>query len=1149
MGFSVCGVVRWLVSARVLVRGVRRGVVVGVVGVFVAVAPAVAGSVGWRVRAIALPSMFSQKDALKCQAEQKCDSYQLVIQNLGGEPSHGVLHVKDVLPAGITTLRSPRSGYGAPEEEWGCTGGSGNSVVECELNEPIPAGHYAPYITLLVSAPKGSVPGVLKNEVTVESEGAAPASSVLETPANGPASVFAVNEFVFEPGSETGGPVLAAGAHPWELTTSLGVPAVAAPAGSDEAASGFFEPVRNTKRVSVELPLGFFGNPLAATHPEDECTEVELRVEKCPAESRVGTYAISGEFFKYGEFTFTEDYVVQKNQVSAVYNMRPSRGYPAEFGFSFLKIPTYLYASTVHTAAGYRLRVVAPGVPEEIGLMDSQLTFYGEPGQLNGTAGNENAFFTNPVDCSAGGLAARVELTSWAQPDSPVYKETTAYPAITGCNVLQFDPSLSFVPTPGGETEPGSSEADEPSAFTGTLRIPQDEAFSQQATPQLRNATVTLPAGVSINPPGGEGLEACQAEGPHGINIGSSDIGAAGQDLGDPEATELGAGYEGGNGSPYDDGIYHTAKGHCPSGSAIGTAEATTPLLPEPLKGHVYVAQPKCGGENQPGCTEASATNGELFATYLELEAKESGVIIKVPARLSANPQTGQLTASFTENPQMPVSEVKLHLNSGPRAPLANPQTCGPAETSSLLEPWSQTPAASVSSSYTVTGCAATTPFAPVFTAAVTPTPAAGSGQFTLTLAREDREQDLQGLNLTLPEGLAATFSQVTRCEEPQARTGECPASSLIGTATAGAGAGKDPLYLSGPIYLTGPYDGAPFGLATVVPAKAGPFNLGNIVVRSTITVNPKTAQGTVSTPSLPQIIDGVPTRLRRVDATINKPGFIVDPTSCAPQQITATITSAQDASTTASSPLQATGCEKLPFKPVFTESTSGKTSKLDGASLTVNLTQNPGEANIHKADVQIPNALPSRLTTLQKACLEAQFNTNPAGCPEGSLVGTATATTPLLNEPLKGPAYLVARGTEFPDLEFVLQGQGITIILDGHTDIKKGITYSNFETVPDAPITKFTATFPEGPHSVLAANVNLCKPTETITVHEHVTRHIKGHTRHITITVKKTIPKPLTSPTTITGQNGATIKQTTKITVTGCPKTKPKTKKKKKKK
>ena len=313
-------------------------------------------------------------------------------------------------------------------------------------------------------------------------------------------------------------------------------------------------------------------------------------------------------------------------------------------------------------------------------------------------------------------------------------------------------------------------------------------------------------------------------------------------------------------------------------------------------------------------------------------------------------------------------------------------------------------------------------------------------------------------------------------------------------------------------------------------------------MVRSKITVNPRTAQGTVTTASLPQIVDGVPVRLRAVNVTI-KEGFIVNPTSCAPEQINATITSAQGASETAASPLQATGCEGLTFKPVFTETTSGKTSKLDGASLTVNLTQGAGQANIHKVDVQIPNSLPSRLTTLQKACLEAQFNANPAGCPAASDVGTATAVTPLLNDPLTGPAYLVARGTEFPDLEFVLQGQNVTIILDGQTDIKKGITYSNFETVPDAPVSSFHAEFPEGPYSILAANVNLCKPTETITITKHVYRRVKGHRRRVAIKVKKTIPKPLDSPTTITAQNGATIKQTTPITVTQCLTTKPTTK------
>jgi hypothetical protein len=1128
-----------------LVRSRRTSVVGVLLGVFVGAVPVLAaGLVGWSVKAVAEPSRPAAKDALECEAEEKCDRYQILVQNIGGESSQGVVTLTDVLPAGITTLRTPKRGEGVEGEEWECTSGAGHSKVVCELEEPVAAGHYAPFLNIIVSAPANEKPGVLRNEVTVESEEpeSASASSVLETPDNGPASTFSVNEFGFEPGSETGAPVLQAGGHPWELTTNLGVPSVAAPPGSTGPGGPLFEPVKNIKRTLVELPLGFFGNTLNATEPGNQCTQAELRVGACPPESRVGTFAFTAGFFAQGEFAFTEDANGSNAECcSAVYNIKPEDGYPAEFGFTFAKIPVYLYATAVHTPAGYRLRVVVPGVPQEIGLLHSELTFFGEPGQFNGTPSDESAFLTNPVDCAAKGLSARVELTPWSEPEDAVYKETTAYTGLTGCDVLQFNPSLSFGPTPAGEKEPGTSEADEPSSFTGVLKIPQDEAFSGQATPELRSLSVTLPPGVTINPPGGEGLAACQAEGPEGINIGSSHIGPAGQDLADPEATELGAGYEGGNASRYDDGIYHTARGHCPAASAIGTVEASTPLLSEPLTGHVYVAEPKCGGAGQHACTEASATNGELFATYLELHNEKAGVIVKLAATLSANPATGQLTATFSENPQFPVGEVKLHLNSGPRASLANPQTCGTATTNSLLEPWSETPSAASSSSFAVTGCAATMPFAPVFTAVSAPTPAAGSGTFTVTLARQDREGNLAGLAITLPPGLAAHFSQVTRCEEPQAQTGECPSSSEIGTAISGAGAGSDPLYLSGPVYLTGPYQGAPFGLTTVIPAKAGPFNLGNVIVRSKITVNPITAQGTVTTASLPQIVDGVPVRLRTVNVTINKPGFIVNPTSCAPEQITATITSAQGASEAASSPLQATGCEKLPFKPVFTESTSGKTSKADGASLTVNLTQSPGEANIHKADVQIPNALPSRLTTLQKACLAAQFNANPASCPQASNVGTATAITPLLNKPLEGPAYLVARGTEFPDLEFVLQGQGVTFILDGKTDIKKGITYSNFETVPDDPVTSFHAEFPEGPFSILAANVNLCKPTETITVTKHVYRRIKGHRRRVTIKVKKTIPKALTSPTTITGQNGATIKQNTKITVTQCPPTKPK--------
>jgi hypothetical protein len=304
--------------------------------------------------------------------------------------------------------------------------------------------------------------------------------------------------------------------------------------------------------------------------------------------------------------------------------------------------------------------------------------------------------------------------------------------------------------------------------------------------------------------------------------------------------------------------------------------------------------------------------------------------------------------------------------------------------------------------------------------------------------------------------------------------------------------------------------------LSIVVPAVAGPFNLGTVVVRASIAVNPSTAALTIASDPLPQFVDGVQLRLRKINVEVNRPGFMLNPTSCAQQAVGATITAAQGASSSVSTPFEVGACQNLPFSPAFSASTQAKTSKANGASLTVIVRSTTGQANIQKVDLQLPTVLPSRLTTLQKACTEAQFNANPAGCPAGSDIGTARALTPILNAPLTGPAYLVSHGgAAFPDVEFVLQGEGITIVLDGKTDIKKGITYSRFETVPDAPISLFETSLPEGPHSILGANLPA-----------NANGSMCG--QHLAI------------PTIITAQNGKQIKQTTKIAVTGCKASKP---------
>jgi hypothetical protein len=371
-----------------------------------------------------------------------------------------------------------------------------------------------------------------------------------------------------------------------------------------------------------------------------------------------------------------------------------------------------------------------------------------------------------------------------------------------------------------------------------------------------------------------------------------------------------------------------------------------------------------------------------------------------------------------------------------------------------------------------------------------------------------------------MPNGLLGRIAGFAQCGNAEiaaaeANTGGCSAASRVGTATAGAGAGSVPFYQSGPVYLTGPYNGGPFGLAVVVPANAGPYHLGNIVVRAAIHINPSTAQVTVVSNPLPQIIDGVPLRLKTVNVTVGEgDNFTFNATSCEPMSIGAGISSAQGASADVSSPYQAQGCKELRFAPVLSASTMGKASKAGGASLDVKITSGAGQANIAKVDLQIPKQLSSRLTTLQKACTEKQFNSNPAGCPSASNIGSARVATPLLSNPLAGPVYLVSHGgAAFPDVEIILQGEGVQIVMDGKTQIKHGITYSHFETVPDAPFTSFETKLPTGKYSIFGANLP-----------EKTKYNFCGQS--------------LALPFELVGQNGAVIKQNTHIEVEGCPNT-----------
>ncbi len=771
------------------------------------------------------------------------------------------------------------------------------------------------------------------------------------------------------------------------------------------------------------------------------------------------------------------------------------------------------------------LSISVPDVPRstEVKVTGVTLTFFGDPAEQDGVTNTPSAFFTNPTDCKTGPLKATLETNSWVDPGRWVSKEATMYEAspsqgVSGCNLLQFDPSIAITPE--------TTQADTPSGYEAAVKTPQAPNLSSVlATPELKEAIVALPEGVSISPGVADGLTGCQETGPEGINITHNwaPTGEQPLDPDEPEAMKIGP-----------DGLSHVERGHCPLASQIGEVEVITPVLPSPLHGHVYVAQPACGGENQSVCTEASAVNGELFTNYGEVEG--SGIIIKLKGRVEANPQTGQLTERFDEIPQLPFSEVKVKLTGGPRAPLANPQGCGEARTTSAFTPWSAPAsggAATPFSSFAITsspnGPCGPQSFAPSFTAGAIDSQAGAFSPFTATLSRRDGEQDLSGISVTAPSGLLGAIKSAVQCPEPQAQKGECGPQSLIGHCEVAVGAGSHPFWAQGNVYLTGPYKGAPFGLSVVTPAKAGPFNLGNVIVRAAIYISPNTSVLTAVSDPFPQIIDGIPLRVQTVNVTIDRAGFMFNPTNCSQQAVTGTITSAQGESVDVSSPFTVEGCANLPFKPSLAVSTQAKTSKANGASLLVKIGSTPGQANVAKTRLVLPEQLPARLTTLQKACVDKVFYANPAACPAGSVVGTATVHTPVLTSPLTGPIYLVSHGgVAFPDAVIVMQGEGVTLYLDGNTNIKKGITSSTFSSVPDAPFSSFEAKLPQGPHSVFAANIpakangNMCG-------------------------------QKLTIPITLTGQNGAVLMQNAKVGVTGCPKAvrheRKKTHKKKKKK
>jgi hypothetical protein len=794
-----------------------------------------------------------------------------------------------------------------------------------------------------------------------------------------------------------------------------------------------------------------------------------------------------------------------------------------------------------------------------------------------------------PTSCTEP-LQTSVETDSWTQEGAfqTFYQNPLdPLPALDGCTKLPFKPEI--------RVSPDVQEASKPSGLKVDVHVPQSVDLDSEglSASDVKNITVALPAGVAINPSSGGGLQACSSE-PSALGAGV--LGSPGDQVGYEGEREL---------DPVTEpGVRHPAFTHylpgsfdalgagypeslqpgldfCANASKIAEVTIHSPLLPNPLTGFVYLA------------AQEANPFGSLFAMYLVAEDPVSGSLVKLPGEVQlckgagevidgdTCEALGQIVSTFANNPQLPFEDAELDFFGGERAPLANPSRCGAYTTSASFAPWSGNEAANVSSTFDIdqgpnhSPCpGASLPFSPSLTGGALNVNAGAFSPFDATMTRQSGEQNLQSLEVRLPPGLSGILSGVELCPEPQANLGECGENSKIGETTVSVGVGGEPYTVSGgKFYLTGPYNGtsgctvgeancAPFGITFTVPAKAGPYDFAKtkdnhpacdcVLVRAKIEINPITAAITITsnppgTPdSIPTSLEGIPLEIQHINAITTRNDFQFNPTNCAKMEVTGTIHSSENTTDTIGVPFQVTNCKSLSFTPKFTVSTQGKTSKADGASLTTKVEEPAGslttQTNIAYVKVELPKQLPSRLTTLQKACLAKVFEANPAACPSASDIGHAVVHTPLLPVPLEGPAIFVSHGGEaFPSLEIVLQGYGVTIDLVGQTYISKsGITSTTFHTVPDQPFSSFELTLPEGPYSALAANGNLCALTTTKTVKKKVTVKVHGHKKTETRKVKEAVAGTLQMPNEFVGQNGAVIRQTTAIGVTGCARSVP---------
>jgi hypothetical protein len=850
-----------------------------------------------------------------------------------------------------------------------------------------------------------------------------------------------------------------AGDHP-DMSTFVEVRTdPASPADPD----GDHEPYAATKDVQVSLPAGLTGNPKAAAR----CSMLQFATALqedggCPADSQVGIavlhlYGIGGPLYE------------------PIYNLEaPGGDKVARLGFYGYNVPVAIDVK-LRSEGDYGLTTFGQNIPSQFPFVSAQVNIWGVPAahshdtekqtpkEVADSGGSvkespprksglqPEAFLTNPTTC-AGPLSVGFAVDSYAAPGD-FRTASASLPSITGCQDLDFPTGSSFKPT--------SSEADSPSGLEALLTMNQSNLKlpEELAPAELRRAVITLPQGVALNPSSADGLTGCSEE-----QIGL---------LPGP-------------------GIhFQAAPPACPESSKVGSVEIETPVLNGPLKGSLYVATPFANPFN-------SLLSGYLYA-------QGYGATIKLAGKFELDQATGRITALFDENPQQPFETIRLRFKEGNQGVLVTPPMCGTYGIDSAFSPWSAadpanpTPAETKFETSTFNidrgpdGSACPNPpvFTPGFEAGAV-TPLAGIySPLIVKASRPDGSQTLRAIDVKLPPGLTGKLAGISYCPEKniagagqraglaEQAASSCPQDSRIGSVTVAAGAGNNPIHVGGAAYLAGPYKGAPLSLVAITPAVAGPFDLGTVIVRTALQVDPTTARIHAVSDQLPTILNGIPLHLRSVVVDANRQEFSRNPTSCEPMSIDATLTGSPDLKSLAER-FQVGGCHDLGFKPKLNLRLKGGTKRGAYPTLNATLTARSGDADIKRVSVAMPHSEFLAQEHINTICTRVQFAADQ--CPKGSVYGRARAFSPLLDKPLEGPVYLRSSNNKLPDLVVALKGQ-VDVDLAGRIDSVNGGIRTTFGQVPDVPVSKFTLRMKGGKKSLLVNSADICRSKDRATV------------------------------------------------------------------